>query len=553
MIRLAILWHMHQPFYQDLSTGEHALPWARLHALKDYRGMVDVLEPFPGVRVTFNLVPSLLSQVQAYAEGRGTDRLLRVGLTPADMLTAGDRAFLVANGFHAPHGRMIAPYPRYAELFASREQAVAWGVDELRDLQVWHKLAWMDPDRLLHDPRLVALVEKGRGYGEEDKLALHAVEVEWLQTTVDAYRRAATRGQVELSTSPFYHPILPLLCDTDAHLVAHPEAARPERPFRRPADAREQLARAVRYHQGLFGEAPRGVWPSEGAVSNLVVPLVAAEGLHWMATDEDVLARSLGEDLPRDGDGLPLRPEVLYRPYEVQAGGARVRVLFRDHALSDRIGFAYQSWEPHHAADDFLWRVRECARRFSEREPGQDPTIAVILDGENAWEHFPGGGRPFLRELYGRLQAAEDIRTVTMAEAASNGARPLSTVFPGSWIHADFYIWAGHRDDQRAWSQLTAAREVFDERAPFVMAAARDRAYEELLIAEGSDWFWWYGDDHSSEQDHAFDEQFRRHVRGAYEALGLVPPADLHESNITTAAASAAGGVMEPAQGQIPE
>jgi len=259
-----------------------------------------------------------------------------------------------------------------------------------------------------------------------------------------------------------------------------------------------------------------------------------------------VLARTLGEPLPRDHDGLPLRPEVLYRPYDVQSGGARCRVLFRDHALSDRIGFVYQSWEPHHAADDFLWRIRESARRFVERSPGESPLITVILDGENAWEHYVGGGRPFLRELYGRLAAARDIRTVTMATAAEGPARGLDRLFPGSWIHADFYIWAGHRDDQRAWSQLSQARAVFDERAPFVPAAARDQAYEELLIAEGSDWFWWYGDDHSSDQDKDFDELFRRHLRNAYEALGLEPPAELHITNITTVAAPQSGGVMEP-------
>jgi alpha-amylase/alpha-mannosidase (GH57 family) len=222
-------------------------------------------------------------------------------------------------------------------------------------------------------------------------------------------------------------------------------------------------------------------------------------------------------------------------------------VLFRDHALSDRIGFVYQSWEPQHAADDFMWRIRESARRFSERAPGESPTIVVILDGENAWEHYIGGGRPFLRELYGRLASADDITTVTMAAAAEGPARTLDHLFPGSWIHADFYIWAGHRDDQRAWSQLSQARAVFDERAPFVPAAARDRAYEELLIAEGSDWFWWYGDDHSSAQDREFDELFRRHIRNAYDALGLEPPGELYRPNISTEPGSQAGGVMEPA------
>jgi alpha-amylase/alpha-mannosidase (GH57 family) len=280
-----------------------------------------------------------------------------------------------------------------------------------------------------------------------------------------------------------------------------------------------------------------------------MVPIVAVEGLRWMATDEDVLARSLGELLPRDGDGLPLRPEILYRPYQVEAGGARVNLLFRDHALSDRIGFHYQSWEAHHAVDDFLWRVRESGRRFAERTGGEDATIAVILDGENAWEHYPGGGRPFLRELYGRLQVATDIQTVTMAEAASLEARALPSLFPGSWIHADFYIWAGHRDDQWAWSQLSDLRAAFDERAPFVSTAARDQAYEEILIAEGSDWFWWYGDDHSSAQDAQFDELFRRHVRNGYTALGLEPPAELNETNISTAPGVGQAGAMTQVDG----
>jgi alpha-amylase/alpha-mannosidase (GH57 family) len=548
MIRLALLWHMHQPFYQDLVTGEHILPWVRMHALKDYRGMVDVLEPFAGVKATFNLVPSLVVQLQAFADGRARDRHLTVGLAPAASLSSDDRTFLGANGFHAAYHRMIAPYPRYLELYGQRESVGAWPVGAVRDLQVWHKLVWMDPDWLARDARLQGLLEKGRDFSEDDKAVLAAIEGELITSTVPTYRRAQARGQIELSTSPFYHPILPLLCDTDAHLAAHPQANRPQHPFRRPVDAREQVARAVRFHTETFGQAPLGMWPSEGSVSNPIVPILAAEGLRWFATDEHVLARTLGELLPRDGDGLPLRPEDLYRPYEVNTGGARARVLFRDHNLSDRIGFAYQSWEPHHAADDFVWRVRESARRFAERAPGETPTITVVLDGENAWEHYAGGGRPFLRELYGRLQAAADIETVTMATAAEGPARVLDHVFPGSWIHADFYIWAGHRDDQRAWSQLSQARAVFDERAPFVPSAARDRAYEELLIAEGSDWFWWYGDDHSSAQDKEFDELFRRHVRNAYEALGLEPPAELFATNISTGPnGPSVGGVMERA------
>ena len=523
MVKLALLWHMHQPYYEDLATGEHILPWVRLHAIKDYWGMVAMLEEFPEIRVTFNLVPSLIRQVQAFAEDRAQDRHLELGLKPAAALTPDEARWMVANGFHAPYARMIAPYPRYAELHAYRRARRSFEETDLRDLQVWHKLAWMDPDLLLTDPRLIGLVKKDRGFGEDDKTLLRHVELELLSRVVPAYRDAGARGQVELATSPFYHPILPLLCDSDAHQVAQPGSPKPRRRFARPGDARLQIDRAIAFHEATFGGRPAGMWPSEGSVSDESVGLMADAGLQWIATDEDILSRSLGQ---------PMRPDLLYRPYWVGERGPVV--LFRDHAMSDRIGFQYQSWDAGAAAADFVEQVRAAGRRFTEAGGGEAATVTVILDGENAWEYYEGGGRPFLRALYGALSRAADIETVTMSEAAAAPATPLPSIFPGSWIHGDFYIWIGHRDDHRAWDQLSEAREAFDQRAGAVTPEARDRALEELLIAEGSDWFWWYGDDHSSDHDADFDDLFRRHLRNAYAALGAPIPEDLFATNIST-------------------
>jgi len=525
MVKLAILWHMHQPNYEDLATGEHILPWVRLHAIKDYWGMVALLREFPGVRVTFNLVPSLIAQVQAFAADRARDRHLAIGLKPAAALSPDEARWMVANGFHAPYDQMIGPYPRYAQLHAYRLERRAFAEGDLRDLQVWHKLAWMDPDLLATDPRLIALIEKDRDYVEADKAMLRGIELELLATVVSEYKEAGERGQVELATSPFYHPILPLLCDSDAHVQAHPNAARPRVRFARPDDARLQIERAIAFHEAAFGQRPRGMWPSEGSVSDQAVQLIAEAGLSWIATDEDILSRSLRQ---------PMRAELLYRPYRIGASGPSV--LFRDHALSDRIGFQYKSWNAHAAADDFVAHVREAGRRYGEATGGEVATVSVILDGENAWEHYPGGGRPFLRALYGALERAADIETVTMAEAASGAGRVqlLESIFPGSWINGDFYIWIGHRDDHRAWDQLSAARAAFDARASVVDGESRARALEELLIAEGSDWFWWYGDDHSSDHDADFDDLFRRHLRNAYTALGVAVPEDLFATNIST-------------------
>jgi alpha-amylase/alpha-mannosidase (GH57 family) len=539
--RVALLWHHHQPFYQDLVTGEHILPWVRLHALKDYYGMAALLREFPDVRLTFNLVPSLLVQLEAFAEGRARDRHLDVGLKPAEHLTDEERIFLVANGFHAPRARMIDAYPRYGELLRKREQgngtasaARQFSVGEIRDLQVWHKLAWVDPSYLQSDPRVRGLVQKGRYFEEEDKALLREVELEILRKVIPEYAAAAARGQVELSTSPFYHPILPLLCDTDIYLRTHPHSRMPRQRFRHPEDATEQLRKAVEYHARTFGAPPRGLWPSEGSVSDAVVGLAQDAGLRWMATDELILARSLGASLTRDNYGHLQQPEILYRPYRVQAGEHEIACVFRDHALSDLIGFTYASWSAEAAAADFVGRLVEAGRRYSERANGGNALIPVILDGENAWEHFEGGGRPFLRALYGALASHPDLTTVTMSEGCADATEVLHGLFPGSWINGDFYVWIGHADDHRAWSQLAEARQALDAPGPAADEAAVVRAREELFIAEGSDWFWWYGDDHSSEHDHEFDDLFRRHLRNVYRALDKPTPEELFVTNITT-------------------
>ncbi len=553
MTRVALLWHMHQPLYQDLLTGEHILPWVRLHALKDYWGMVALLREFPAARVTFNLVPSMLVQLEAFARDEARDRHLEVGMKPADSLTEDERAFAVANFFHAHGPRMIEPYPRYAELHArrnasarlsARAQSAQFSVDDLRDLQEWHKLAWIDPMYAAEDPRVQALIAKGRGYTEEDKLSLRAAELDLLRRVIPEYRAAAERQQIELSTSPFYHPILPLLCDTDVYLRTHPDSRMPRERFRHPEDALEQLQRAVEYHERLFGMRPVGLWPSEGSVSDAMVPLVARAGFSWIATDEEILARTIEAGFSRSGDGHLQQPERLYRPYGIQTGGGNVGCGFRDHALSDLIGFTYSGWSAQRAAEDFIHRLVEGGRRFHAATGGEEATIFVILDGENAWEHYEGQGRPFLRELYGRLSDHPELRTVTMSEACEQPTHTLSSIFPGSWINGDFYIWIGHPDDHRAWGQLVDARRALESVPPGVPELSVARAREELLIAEGSDWFWWYGDDHSSDHDLEFDELFRRHVRNVYRALEKTIPEELFVTNITTA--PPAGAIQPP-------
>jgi alpha-amylase/alpha-mannosidase (GH57 family) len=551
MTQVALLWHMHQPFYEDLLTHDHILPWVRLHALKDYYGMVALLEEFPAVRMTFNLVPSLLVQVEAFANERARDQSLELGLKPAGELTDAEVVFILENFFHAQRQRMIEPHPRYRELLVrrgngqtgndARAAAQRFSRDDLRDLQVWQKLVWIDPLYQERDSRIRRLFAKGGGFSEDDKATLREVELELLRRVIPAYRAAADRGQIELSASPFYHPILPLLCDSNIYLRTHPDSPLPRRRFLHPEDADDQLRRATALHERLFDRRPVGLWPSEGSVSDAVVSLAAKAGFLWMATDELILGRSEGIQLGRDPAGYLHEPERLYVPCVVETGGGdSIACVFRDHALSDLIGFVYASWDAEAAADDFVSRLSEAGRRYAARTGSQEALIPIILDGENAWEHFAGGGRPFLRALYSRLASHPDIRTVTMREACANPRRRLAGIFPGSWIDANFSIWIGHADDRRAWSQLAEARQVLDESAAGDVSRLA-KAREEILIAEGSDWFWWYGDDHSSAHDREFDDLFRRHLRNAYSLLERPVPDELFVTNITTGRSEALG------------
>jgi hypothetical protein len=329
------------------------------------------------------------------------------------------------------------------------------------------------------------------------------------------YQKFAATGQIEISTTPYYHPILPLLCDSNIAATSHPGVPLPPR-FKYPQDACRQLAMSRNYIQQNFGVAPVGLWPSEGSVSDEVFTIAAELGFEWAATDNGVLNRTLGRGVGVDG---------LYRPYQWRQQGRRLGVVFRDHFMSDLIGFVYSKMDAAAAADDFLRRIRENCSGILQS--GRDALVPIILDGENAWEYYHRNGRPFLRELYRRVSDDSGMRPVTVAEALRlQPPEPLERIFPGSWINANFDVWIGAEEDNKAWAQLLRARETF-ETATGVAEDQRQFAMEELLIAEGSDWCWWYGPEHESPNRVEFDQLFRSHLANVYRFLNLTPPEEL--------------------------
>ncbi len=508
MTTLCFLWHMHQPFYKDLWTGEYKLPWTRLHAMKDYSGMVEILGEFPRIHQTFNLVPSMLVQIEEYADGKASDPFLDCAIRPAEELTEAQRSFVAKYFFQSHVERIIYRYPRYRELYEKR--ASRFSVQELRDLQIFSQIGWFDEDLLGRDEELKALIAKGRDFSLADQAMMARKESESLKRVLPVYREYAAKGQIEISTTPFYHPILPLLCDSDIARVSRADVTLPSR-FQYPGDAKVQLERARTYIEEKFGVRPNGLWPSEGSVSDDALALAAECGFTWSGTDNGVLARTLGHHAGA---------YETYRAYVWKQRGQEMRMLFRDHYLSDLIGFNYSRMGAAEAAEHFLNQIRQNAA-------GTEALVPIILDGENAWEWYEANGRPFLRELYRRVSEDPELEALTVSEAlAKFEAQPLQGIFPGSWINANFDVWIGAEEDNLAWEYLLRARRAYDD-AHDVPDEKQKLAYEELLIAEGSDWNWWYGPEHGSDNRPEFDELYRDHLKNVYRALGQEPPVEL--------------------------
>ncbi|HXX58647.1 MAG TPA: glycoside hydrolase family 57 protein [Thermodesulfovibrionales bacterium] len=526
---IAFLWHMHQPYYRDPFTGLYRLPWVRLHGTKDYLDMVSILDDYPGIKQTFNLVPSLLEQISDYTGNGAGDRFLDVTRKRAADLSEEDKIFLLENFFLANWDTMVRPFPRYYELLLKRglrfsksdlHRTIRYFTgDEFLDLQVLFNLVWIDPFFRSKDPFLGELVAKGRNFTEDEKERLLENQLSILGKVIPKYRELSSKGQIEISTSPFYHPILPLLWDTDVARVPTPDIRLPKRRFSHPEDARAQIRMALDYFERIFGHRPSGMWPSEGSVSEDVVKAIRSEGLRWVATDEDILSGSLGEGL-RGPSGNLLNPSLLYSVY----AHSGLSLVFRDHKISDLIGFVYSGWEAKSAASDLVNRL--LAIRGS-LPPGEPHIVPIILDGENAWEYYRNDGRDFFRYLYDDLMKHETLRTTTISEFLEipKRERKLDHLRAGSWIYGNFSVWIGHEEDNTAWDYLTETREhleAFQRRNP---EKNLDLAWKALYVAEGSDWNWWYGDDHATEQAEDFDELFRLNLMKVYRETGSdVPP-----------------------------
>ncbi len=542
VIHLAIVWHQHQPVYfKDPETGVYAKPWVRVHAAKDYYDMAAILKAYPDVHTAFNITPSLIRQLDDFAAG-AVDAYWEMTMVPAEELSEEQKRFILRRFFDI-NPRIIDRFPRYVELQAMRagvgdeeiEAALeSWTTEDFRDLQVLFNLAWTDPSFLAEEP-LASLVEAEQGFSEKDKTIVLDEHLRILKAVIPLHREMQAAGQIEVTMTPFAHPILPLLVDTTLAKIAMPSAELPLPPFRHAEDATAQVARGVAMYRDHFGADPQGMWPAEGSVAQIIVHPVGDAGIRWMASDEGVLAKSLGMDsFARDTADVVQEADALYRPYTVLGGAEEipVAIVFRDTVISDKVGFTYSGLAGEVAAEDFISRIHDIRDRLRKQGADGPNLVTVILDGENAWEHYPNDGKAFLHSLYQMLSEDEQIVTVTPSEYLEmfpeEPSRQIDDLWPGSWIGHDFSTWIGEDEENLAWDYLRRVRETLRRYETGLLTPPSEEALEDAMtqmyIAEGSDWFWWYGADQNSGSDEDFDRQYRDTLRQVLTTLGEEPP-----------------------------
>lgn len=532
---VAFVWNQHQPYYRDTGKGELIMPWVRLHGAKDYYSMAAILKKYPGIRQTFNLTPSLLAQLEYYLHGKA-DYYQKV-LKPVEELSSGEKQYLLHHYFDIQWEKVIARYPRYLELLECqgrvrepgkvKEAVNKFTAQDYLDLQVWFNLVWIDPELRKEDTLLGSLERKGANYNHKDLDILKQKQLEILSRVLSVHRDLFDKGQIEMMNTPYYHPIMPLLIDNHSALRASPGLSLPGR-FQYPQDACAQIKKGREQFRRLLGREPRGIWPPEQAVSPEVIPMFVSYGFIWTISDEQILARSMGEEIVRDGYGHVLNGDLLYRPYRVKAAGAEMDIIFRDHHLSDRIGFEYQNFPPDDAAADLVNRLKKIRADLSW-SPHRH-LVTISLDGENAWEWYRGDKGPFLNSLYRRLSEDPYLNCVTVSEhlAANPPRRSIDSLHTGSWVDQAVTRWIGSENKNKLWNYLLKARAAVDKyaRSGKVDRSNLDRAMENIYIAEGSDFPWWI-DSMPYYLAAPFDALFRKHLANVYRSIGVPVPSHL--------------------------
>lgn len=564
---LNLYWHMHQPDYRDTITGEYVLPWTYLHAIKDYTDMAFHVEQNPSVKVSFNFVPVLLDQLEDYDQQFKSKQIkdpLLAMLARKDLeyLSKQERCLIVDSCFKSHHEKMLEPFVHYQRLLhiyntLREEGATAFNYlsgQYMADLVVWYHLAWTGESIRRNNTFVQGLMEKGHQFTFDERVGLFNLIGDLIGDLIPRYKRLQENGQIEISSTPHYHPILPLLIDFKSTRDAMPFAPLPKCALYPDgiARAKAHIVAAQASHSERFGVSPVGMWPAEGAVSHAALGLLAEHGVQWAATGQGVLANSLYKSYSTQE--IPDKNDYLYKPYRVSNGNQDIICFFRDDHLSDKIGFEYSKMFAGDAVNEFVGSLE--AIQVSNTS-GKNKVVSVILDGENAWEYFPYNAYYFLNELYAALAKHPHIEMTTFSQvlqqlkhSQSIEVATLPEVAAGSWVYGSFSTWVGSTDKNHGWDLLCDAKKVYDKvmKANTLNASEVKACERQLSICEGSDWFWWFGDYNSSVSVDSFDKLYRRNLANLYQLLKQAVPDVLHQAISVGGGDPAVGGTMRRGQ-----
>ncbi|MET0065875.1 MAG: glycoside hydrolase family 57 protein [Candidatus Thiodiazotropha sp.] len=558
-LKVVFCWHMHQPYYKGPEDSDYLLPWVYLHGLKDYSDMIAHLEEVPGAKAVVNFAPVLLEQIDDYTSQinawltKGTlirDPLLAALAGPGLPVDLPARKDLIIACLRANEHHLIGRFKHFKELADLARHAlksdtlITYFNDQyLVDLMVWYHLGWMGECLRLNDIRIRSMQAKGHGFDNDDRRRIVELIAETLNGLTGRYAALANEGRVELSVTPYAHPIVPLMIDLDSAKEALPSIHMPELMEYPGGDSRARwhVRKGIEVFKKHFGFQPKGCWPSEGGVSEVTLKMLEEEGFEWAATGQQVLSNSL---MAGGGDS-PLPDNWVHTPYQVQEG--HLNMFFRDDGLSDLIGFTYSEWHADDAVGDLINHLVNIADACADNP---DAVVSIIMDGENAWEYYPFNGSYFLGTMYKRLASHPRLSLTTFSEVLTKQKQPpprLSRLVAGSWVYGTFTTWIGDKDKNRAWDMLGEAKRVYDlafENKSF-SAKKRKALEKQLAICEGSDWFWWFGDYNPGATVSDFERLYRSQLSHLYDLLGEPKPDYLAKVFATGSGNPAQGGVMK--------
>lgn len=528
-LSIALIWHMHQPAYRTAEGEIYLMPWVRMHAIKDYLDMLLILDEFPSLKLNFNLVPVLLDAIYDYGYNGAHDIYSK--LTVAEHLSNEEKEFVFNHFFDANYKNMVLHHDEYRKLYEKRYSREDITIHDFSDQEYfavmsWFNLAWFDPYWRKSEELVRIADKKNEEFTLEDREKIIELQRKICREIIPQYKKYQLAGRIEISTSPYYHPILPLLLDMNDAEKSNPSLPAPKLHSNMKDDAIWQVKSALDKFEDLFDVRPRGIWPSEQCISKKTLELFQDLGVKWTISDEGVLEQSLKTEFVRDFRGYLEDPYSLCHPYSYQTIGKKINILFRDSVLPNLIGFEYPNHDPQKAAYDLYDRIKTIQSKL-QNSPDNSHILTIAMDGENCWENYSEDGHIFLSELYRLLTTDEGLETVRVSDYLEKAERSvrLSKIHPGSWINRDFSLWVGEPTKNLAWEYLDKTRTdliSFEKEKPD--KELLKQAWNEIYICEGSDWYWWYGEPNDSGQDEIFDFIFRERLQNVYKILSKPVP-----------------------------